>query len=156
MSIELALFQPDIPQNSGTLLRLGACLEVRVHIIHPTGFAFSDKLFRRSAMDYADHVQMLEHNCFADFDEWRKENKKRLVLMSTKANQSSYEFNFAPNDVLLAGRESAGVPEHVANVCEAAIRIPMSQQVRSINVSIAAAMVLGEAKRQTNGFMNLS
>ena len=156
MRVELALFQPDIPQNSGTLLRLGACLNVAVHIIHPTGFAFSDKLFRRSAMDYADHVTMQQHNCFADFDNWRKQRNKRLVLMSTKASHSAYEFEFSPNDILLAGRESAGVPQQVADICDAAIRIPMSKHMRSINISIAAAMVLGEAERQTNGFSDLS
>lgn len=156
MAIELALYQPDIPQNSGTLLRLGACLNVAVHIIHPTGFAFSDKLFRRSAMDYADHVQMIEHNCFDDFYSWCQKNNKRLVLMSTKASQSAYEFDFASNDILMAGRESAGVPQKVADASAAAIRIPMSKAVRSINVSIASAMVLGEALKQTGGFEELA
>ncbi len=155
MSVELALYQPDIPQNTGTLLRLGACLDVRVHIIHPTGFNFSDKLFRRSAMDYADHVILKEHNCFADFDVWRAENKKRLVLMSTKATTSAYQFTYSSHDILLAGRESAGVPDNVAQICESHVRIPMRSQMRSINVSISCAMVLGEAKRQTAGFDGL-
>ncbi len=156
MAVQLALYQPDIPQNSGTLLRLGACLNVVVHIIHPTGFAFSDKLFRRSAMDYADHVRMIEHNCFDDFSTWCSKNSKRLVLMSTKASQSAYEFDFTSNDILMAGRESAGVPQKVADVCATAIRIPMSKAVRSINVSVASAMVLGEALKQTGGFSQLT
>lgn len=155
MPVELALYQPDIPQNTGTLLRLGACLDVRVHIIHPTGFNFSDKLFRRSAMDYADHVTLHEHNCFADFDIWRKKHNKRLILMSTKATISAYEFAYSQQDILLAGRESAGVPDNVAQICESRVRIPMQSQMRSINVSISCAMVLGEAKRQTAGFEGL-
>lgn len=156
MAIQLALYQPDIPQNSGTLLRLGACLNVAVHIIHPTGFAFSDKLFRRSAMDYADHVHMIEHNCFDDFNAWCGENNKRIVLMSTKASQSAYKFKFTSNDILMAGRESAGVPQKVADTCAAAIRIPMSKAVRSINVSVASAMVLGEALKQAGAFEDLT
>ena len=155
MSVELALYQPDIPQNTGTLLRLGACLDVRIHIIHPTGFNFSDKLFRRSAMDYANYVTIKEHNCFTDFDAWRKQHDKRLVLMSTKATASAYNFTYHPRDILLAGRESAGVPDQVAQICENRVRIPMQPHMRSINVSISCAMILGEAKRQTAGFENL-
>lgn len=155
MSVELALYQPDIPQNTGTLLRLGACLDVHVHIIHPTGFNFSDKQFRRSAMDYAEYASLQEHNCFDDFNLWRKEHNKRLVLMSTKATISAYEFTYSPQDILLAGRESAGVPENVVKTCESRVRIPMQKQMRSINVSISCAMVIGEAMRQTSGFKDL-
>ncbi len=156
MNIELALYQPDIPQNTGTILRLGACMNVPVHIVHPTGFHFSDKLFRRSAMDYANHVQMIEHNSFKQFDIWRSEQNKRLVLMSTKATNSVYEFDFSSSDILLAGRESAGVPSEVAKTCDALVRLPMTQELRSLNVSLASAMILGEALRQTNGFETLS
>ncbi|HHB83717.1 MAG TPA: tRNA (cytidine(34)-2'-O)-methyltransferase [Devosia sp.] len=156
MNIELALYQPDIPQNTGTILRLGACMNVPVHIIHPTGFHFSHKLFRRAAMDYAHHVQMIEHDSFRKFDTWRTEQNRRLVLMSTKAKNSVYNFNFTPGDILLAGRESAGVPAEIARICTTMVRLPMTQKVRSLNVSLASAMILGEALRQTNGFETLS
>ncbi|MCF6301734.1 MAG: tRNA (cytidine(34)-2'-O)-methyltransferase [Devosiaceae bacterium] len=154
--MELALYQPDIPQNTGTILRLGACLNVPVHIIHPTGFHFSDKLFRRSAMDYAQNVQMHEHDSFQKFDLWRKQRNKRLVLMTTKTQKSVYEFEFNPGDILLAGRESAGVPTQVASICNALVRLPMAPRLRSLNVSLATAMILGEALRQTDGFDPLS
>lgn len=156
INIQLALYQPDIPQNTGTLLRLGACLNMRVHIVHPTGFLFSQKNFRRAAMDYADHVHMQEHDSFEAFDEWRKAAGRRLVLLSTKAENSVYEFSFSSNDILLLGRESAGVPEQVTGLCDARLRIPMARDMRSMNVAIAAALAIGEAKRQTDGFRDLT
>lgn len=155
MAIELALYQPDIPQNTGTLLRLGACWDVRVHIIHPTGFGFSDKSFRRAAMDYANLARFSEHKSFDAFLDWCTREDRRLVLMTTKAEQSGYEFTFAENDVLLAGRESAGVPDQVAESCAARIRIPMRAELRSINVALASALMLGEAMRQTGQFQGL-
>ncbi len=155
MNVQLALYQPDIPQNTGTLLRLGACLNMPVHIIHPTGFLFSEKSFRRAAMDYADHVHMQEHDSFCVFDEWRQADNRRLVLLTTRAEKSLYDFSFTPNDILLFGRESAGVPQNVAEQCDARLRIPMALDMRSMNVAIAAALAIGEAKRQTDGFRNL-
>jgi len=155
MSVQLALYQPDIPQNTGTLLRTCACLNVPVHIIHPTGFTFSDKIFRRSAMDYANHVQMHEHNSFADFETWRSQNSKRLILMSTKASVCAYSYKYQGNDIILAGRESAGVPAQVAQLCNKAVRIPMRSELRSLNVAMASAMILGEALRQTSEFAGL-
>jgi len=155
MSLHFALYQPDIPQNTGTILRLCACLNVPIHIIHPTGFAFSDKIFRRSAMDYANHVHLFEHNNFTDFEKWRQQNSRRLILLSTKAKNSAYDFEYYKNDVLLAGRETAGVPQEIANICDAGIRIPMQGQMRSLNVAISCAMVLGEALRVSSGFAEL-
>lgn len=156
ISIQLALYQPDIPQNTGALCRLGACLNMCVHIIHPTGFVYSEKKFRRAAMDYADHVHMHEHDSFEAFDNWRKPAGKRLVLLSTKAENSVYEFSFTASDILLLGRESAGVPQKIADQCDARLRIPMAPNRRSMNVAVAAALAIGEAKRQTDGFRDLT
>ncbi len=156
MPIEIALYQPDIPQNTGTLLRLGACLGVTVHIIHPTGFVFSDKKFKRASMDYLNHVEMREHDSFSRFNDWRLANGKRLILLSTKSSASLYDFEFLPNDIILAGRESAGVPDQVRQTCSNALRIPMRTELRSINVSISSAMALGEALRQTSAFTTMN
>ena len=156
MPIELALYQPDIPQNTGTLLRLGACLGVKVHIIHPTGFTFSAATLRRSALDYFEHVDFAEHTSFAAFDDFRRATGRRLVLLTTKAATSAYAATFEARDILMVGRESAGVPSQVAALADLALRIPMRPGLRSINVAVAAAMILGEAKRQTDGFEALT
>ncbi|WP_029040613.1 tRNA (cytidine(34)-2'-O)-methyltransferase [Cucumibacter marinus] len=156
MGVSLALYQPDIPQNTGTLIRLGACLGAPVHIIHPTGFVFSDKNLRRAAMDYAETASVIEHDSFAAFDTWRTVENRRLVLLTTKTSGSAYDFAYQDHDVLLLGRESAGVPEAVADTADARIRIPMRPDVRSINVALAGALVLGEALRQTNALASLS
>lgn len=156
MPVELALYQPDIPQNTGTLLRLGACWGVRVHIIHPTGFGFSEKNFKRAAMDYADLAEITEHNSFDTFAAWCTARKRRMVLMTTKASQSGYAFEYQQSDILIAGRESAGVPQKVADACAAKVRIPMRPELRSINVALASALMLGEAMRQTRMFEGLT
>lgn len=156
MTISLALYQPDIPQNTGTLMRLGACLDVHLHIIHPTGFAFSSKHLKRAGMDYIAASQFTEHSSFEAFNTWRADEGKRLVLLTTKTETSAYALKFTPDDILMVGRESAGVPENVAKSADCRIRIPMAPDQRSINVAIAAAIVLGEAKRQTDGFQTLS
>ena len=156
MPIELALYQPDIAQNTGTLLRLGACLGVRVHIIHPTGFAFSRRELKRGGLDYLDMASISEHDSYAHFDAWRREASRRLVLLTTKASASVYNAHYADGDVLLAGRETAGVPESVAADSDLQLRIPMREGLRSINVALAATLVLGEAMRQTNGFAALT
>ena len=155
MPVELALYQPDIPQNTGTLLRLGACLGVRVHIIHPTGFAFSAKTLRRGALDYLDHADYQEHVSYARFDLWRRAAGRRLVLLTTRADESAYAARYGEADILMVGRESAGVPESVAESADLRVRIPMRQGLRSINVALAATLILGEAKRQTDGFRDL-
>jgi tRNA (cytidine/uridine-2'-O-)-methyltransferase len=156
ITVELALYQPDIAQNTGTMLRLGACLGVHVHIIHPTGFPFSARAVKRGALDYLEHAEFTEHLSWPHFDAWRADSGKRLVLLSTKASGSVYEASFTPNDVLLMGRESAGVPEAVAEAADLRVRIPMRQSMRSLNVAVAASLVLGEALRQTGHFEALT
>jgi len=153
--MELALYQPDIAQNTGAMLRLGACLGVPVHIIHPTGFAFSRQAMRRGGLDYLDHADFVEHASYADFSAWRRAAGKRLVLLSTKAAASAYDVRYADADVVMVGRESAGVPDAVRDEAELAVRIPMRQDMRSLNVAMAASLVLGEALRQTGGYLAL-
>jgi tRNA (cytidine/uridine-2'-O-)-methyltransferase len=155
MPVELALYQPDIAQNTGTMLRMGACLDVVVHIIHPTGFAFSRAALRRAGMDYLDHVQVMEHTGWPAFDDWRGRQGKRLVLLTTKASTPAHEASFTASDILMVGRESAGVPDAVAERADLRIRIPMRADVRSLNVAVSAAIVLGEALRQTGGYAAL-
>lgn len=155
IALDLALYQPDIAQNTGAMLRLGACLGVPVHIIHPTGFPFSLRTIRRGALDYAEHAQMIEHDSYAHFTAWRESVGRRLVLLTTKSSGSSYEATYLPGDVLMVGRESAGVPDAVAAAAGLRVRIPMQPGLRSLNVAIAASLVLGEALRQTGGFAAL-
>jgi len=150
--MEIALYQPDQPPNTGTLLRLGACLRVPVHIIEPCGFPFSKRALQRYAMDYADLVDLHHHVDWNAFDAWRRNNARRLVLLTTKASNSYCDFTFKENDILLVGSESSGVPEMVHNIVEARLGIPMSSEVRSLNVAVSAAMVVGEALRQTGGW----
>jgi len=145
----LALYQPDIPQNTGTLIRLAACMDVAIHIIHPTGFTFSDRHMRRAGMDYADQAQIVTHDSYAAFQDWYRAGNRRLVLLTTKAPASAYAASFTPQDVLMLGRESAGVPDSVAAEADLKLRLPMASGMRSLNVAICGAMVLGEALRQT-------
>ena len=156
MVVELALYQPDIAQNTGTLLRLGACLGVHLHIIHPTGFPFSERTLKRGVLDYLEHAEYTEHDSYAHFDAWRRAADRRMVLLTTKSSSSAYEATFLPDDVLVLGRESAGVPEEVAADAGLRIRIPMRQHMRSLNVAVAGSLVLGEALRQTNAFAALT
>lgn len=145
--MRIALFEPEIAGNVGAVLRLGACLGVAVDLIEPMGFAWDDRRVRRTAMDYIDHVAITRHG---DFDGFRATTaSSRLVLFTTKASQSIYDFAFKPDDVLLFGKESAGVPTDVAQACHAQVRIPMRPQVRSMNLASSAALSLGEALRQT-------
>lgn len=138
------------------MLRLGACLGVHVHIIHPTGFPFSAKAIKRGALDYLEHAEFTEHTSWAHFREWQVESGRRLVLLTTKASDSMYQVRYAADDILLMGRESAGVPEAVAEAADMRIRIPMRQTMRSLNVAVAASLVLGEALRQTGHFEALT
>jgi tRNA (cytidine/uridine-2'-O-)-methyltransferase len=151
----LALYQPDIAQNTGAMLRLCACLGVRLHVIHPTGFPFNRRAMKRGGLDYIEHADFVEHDDFATFEAWREESGRRLVLLTTKAASSAYEAQFDSNDVLMIGRESAGVPNAVAAHADLRLRIPMRDGLRSLNVAIAASLVLGEALRQTGGFVSL-
>lgn len=150
--IRIALYQPDIAQNTGTILRLAACLGIAVDIIEPAGFPVSDKAFRRSGMDYLDHVAWKRHDDFAAFETWRAAEGHRLVLMTTRAALPYTAFAFRPGDVLMAGRESAGVPEAVHKAADAGILIPMRPGLRSLNVAVSVAMVAGEALRQLAAF----
>jgi tRNA (cytidine/uridine-2'-O-)-methyltransferase len=147
--MQIALFQPDIPQNTGTILRLCACLDVAAHIIEPAGFATSDRHFRRAGMDYLDHVTLTRHDSWSKFEEWRKEAGYRLVLFTTKVASSYLDYRYTPSDILLFGRESAGVPDEVVAAADARLAIPIREGLRSLNVAMAAAMALGEALRQT-------
>jgi tRNA (cytidine/uridine-2'-O-)-methyltransferase len=148
----IALYEPDIPQNTGTILRLGACLGIAVHVVGPAGFPATDRAFRRAGLDYLDHVDIVSHISFETFDEWRKREERRLVLLTTKAAESYAAFSFRESDVLLCGRETSGVPERVHALADARLRIPMRSDLRSLNVAVSLAMVLGEGLRQTNGF----
>jgi len=150
--IRLALYQPDIAQNTGTILRLASCLGLAVDIVEPAGFPVSDKSFRRSGMDYLDHVSWTRHDDFTAFQRWRAGEGRRLVLMTTRAALPYADFTFHPGDVVMAGRESAGVPEDVHAAADARILIPMRPAMRSLNVAVSAAMVAGEALRQLGAF----
>jgi len=145
--MRLALYQPDIAQNAASLIRLGACLGVAVDIIEPCGFLFTDKGFRRAGMDYLELASVTRHASWQAF-----QPAGRLILLTTKATAAYTEFAFAPDDVILLGRESAGVPQDVHDAADARLRILLRDGLRSINVAQAAAMVLGEALRQTDGF----
>jgi tRNA (cytidine/uridine-2'-O-)-methyltransferase len=148
----IALYEPDIPQNTGTILRLGACLGLPVHFVGPAGFPVSERSFRRAGLDYLDHVSLVNHVSFAAFENWRRSEQRRLVLLSTRAERAYLDFDFRPGDVLLCGRESSGVPEAVHASADARVKVPMRPDLRSLNVAVGLAMVLGEALRQTKGF----
>ncbi len=148
----LALFCPDIAQNTGTCLRMGACLNVSVHIIEPTGFPLGDAAFRRAGMDYIDLADWHRHASFAAFDEWRRAEGRRLVLFTTKGAIPYTQFAFRHDDVLLFGRESAGVPDAIHDGADARVVIPLVPGRRSLNVAVSAGMALGEALRQTGTF----
>jgi tRNA (cytidine/uridine-2'-O-)-methyltransferase len=150
--MRLALFQPDIPQNLGAALRLGACLGVPVDVIEPCGFPLSDRAIGRAAMDYGVKAEATRHASWTHFRDDPLRKQGRLVLFTTKAALPYQDFAFQPGDVLLFGRESAGVPDEVHDAANARLYIPLSQGARSLNVVTAAAMALGEALRQTDGF----
>ena len=150
--MRLALYQPDIPQNTGTILRMAACLDVAVDVIGPTGFDMSDRALRRAGLDYLDQVEIERHVSFAAFDHRRRERGARLLLLTTAGAVPYTGFRYGHDDVLLAGRESAGVPAEVHDAADAQLAIPMSVGLRSLNVAVALAMVLGEALRQTGQF----
>jgi tRNA (cytidine/uridine-2'-O-)-methyltransferase len=148
--IRIALYQPDIAGNTGTILRMAACLGLGVDIIEPAGFDSSDRNLRRAGMDYLEMAQLARHLDFARFEEWRRGDGRRLVLLSTKATLPYTKFDFADGDILLFGRESAGVPDNVHDAADARLVIPMKGGGRSLNVALAAAMVAGEALRQVD------
>ena len=147
--MRLALFQPDIPQNTGALLRLAGCLGLAVDLIEPAGFVLSDKRLVRAGMDYIELAPLTRH---ASWDAFLKAHEGRLVLLTTRAEMSYLDFAFTASDTLLLGRESAGVPDDVHASVDHRVRVPMVSGARSLNVALAAAMVLSEALKQTGGF----
>jgi tRNA (cytidine/uridine-2'-O-)-methyltransferase len=149
--MRLALYQPDIPQNAGTILRLCACFGVEAHIIEPSGFPTTDRAFRRAGMDYLDAVAIIRHRSWGDFAAWRNREGCRLILFTTAATHSYLDYRYQPDDILMFGRESAGVPAEVHDAAEARLKIPIREGLRSLNVAVAAAMAIGEALRQTGG-----
>jgi tRNA (cytidine/uridine-2'-O-)-methyltransferase len=147
--MRIALYEPDIPQNAGTILRLAACLGAEAHIIEPAGFPVTDRAFRRAGMDYLDQVSISRHASWQAFDQWRRSAGARLILFTTRASVSYLDHRYRSDDVLLFGRESAGVPDHVHDAADARLVIPIRPGLRSLNVAVACAMALGEAMRQT-------
>jgi tRNA (cytidine/uridine-2'-O-)-methyltransferase len=147
--MQIALFQPDIPPNTGTILRLCACLDVAAHIIEPAGFPVSDRAFRRAGMDYLDQVKLTRHISWAKFEEWRRGAGVRLVLFTTKGAIPYLDFRYGASDILLFGRETVGVTDEVVAAADARVKIPIRPELRSLNVAMAAAMAVGEALRQT-------
>lgn len=149
--MRLALYQPDIPQNAGTMMRLAACLGVSLDLVEPAGFDASDRNLRRAGLDYLQHLDLVRHVSFAAFEAARIAAGSRLVLLTTRGATAYADFAFASSDTLMVGRESAGVPDEVHAAADARVTIPMRAGLRSLNVAVAAAMVLGEALRQTDG-----
>jgi tRNA (cytidine/uridine-2'-O-)-methyltransferase len=149
--MRLALYQPDIPQNAGTILRLCACLGVEAHIIEPSGFPTTDRAFRRAGMDYLDSVTIVRHRSWRDFADWRGRAGHRLILFTTTASVSYLDYRYQADDILLFGRESAGVAGEVHEAADARVRIPLREGMRSLNVAVSAALAVGEALRQTGG-----
>jgi len=150
--MRIALYEPDIPQNTGTILRLCACLGLEAHIIEPAGFPVTDRAFRRAGMDYLDRVVITRHGSFKAFEDWRHAERLKLVLLSTAAVASFLDHAYGSDQVLLFGRESAGVAEAVHKAADVRLRIPIAAGLRSLNVAMAVALVAGEALRQTGGF----
>ena len=148
MDLRIALYQPDIAGNTGTILRMAACLDAAVDIIEPAGFDLSDRTLRRAGMDYLEMAALTRHLDFSRFEDWRRGQGRRLILFSTRATLAYTKFTFAERDVLLFGRESAGVPDHVRAAADHELVIPMPGGGRSLNVALAAAMAAGEAMRQ--------
>ncbi|TPJ81314.1 tRNA (cytidine(34)-2'-O)-methyltransferase [Mesorhizobium sp. B2-6-2] len=146
--LRIALYQPDIAGNTGTILRFAACLDIGVDIIEPAGFPLSDRALKRAGMDYLEMAALSRHADWHAFEEWRKTNARRLVLLTTKTTAAYTDFAFAAGDILLFGRESAGVPDQVHQAADARLTIPMRPGARSINVALSVAMVAGEALRQ--------
>ncbi|MDC7784926.1 tRNA (cytidine(34)-2'-O)-methyltransferase [Rhodoplanes sp. TEM] len=150
--MRIALYEPDIPQNTGTILRLAACLGLAADLIEPAGFPTSDRAFRRAGMDYLAYVDLTRHASFDAFEAFRRARGLRLVLLTTQAATPYPDHRFSPDDVLLLGRESGGVPARVHAAADARLVIPMRPGLRSLNIAVACAMVAGEALRQTGGF----
>lgn len=152
MPLRLALYQPDIPQNAGTMMRMAACLGLGLDLIEPAGFDTSDRNLRRAGLDYLNHLEIARHVSFATFEAARRTRGTRLILATTRGAVPHMEFGFRDDDVVMVGRESAGVPDAVHAAADGRIRVPMRAGLRSLNVAVAAAIILGEALRQTDGW----
>jgi tRNA (cytidine/uridine-2'-O-)-methyltransferase len=150
MTIEIALYQPDIAQNTGAILRLAACFGLRVRIIEPAGFLWSEARFRRAGMDYLDRVEIVREPSWESFP--ANSDGRRLILATTKGDVAFHRFGFETSDIILVGRESSGVPETVHRAMSARLVVPMQPGLRSLNVAMACAIVTAEALRQTGGF----
>ncbi|MCR6629015.1 MAG: hypothetical protein NVV74_02595 [Magnetospirillum sp.] len=148
----LALYQPDIPQNAGAILRLAACLSVAVDVVEPCGFLWDEKRMRRAGMDYVGLVDVTRHTSWDTFRESSRQQGRRLVLLTTKASERLDRFTFSPDDIIMVGRESAGVPDAVADAADGRVRIPLAPAARSLNVALAAAIAMAEALRQLDDF----
>ena len=147
-NVALALYEPDIPQNLGSIMRLCACFAMPLHIIEPCGFPLDDKRIRRAGMDYIEHVQWQRHHSWSAFEQWRLQENRRLLLLTTKASEPYDAHVFKDGDIILFGRESAGAPDFVHAAADARLTIPMTSDVRSLNLAMSAAIVAGEAARQ--------
>lgn len=150
--VGVALYQPDIAGNTGTILRLAACLDLTVHIVEPAGFDLSDRNLKRAGLDYLELAALQRHLDWTRFDAWRRAAGRRLILFTTRVETGYTDFAFAPGDVLLFGRESAGVPDHVHGAADQRVTIAMRPGTRSLNLAVSVAMGAGEALRQTGGF----
>ena len=146
--MRIALFEPDIPQNAGNIFRLGACLGIPIDIIEPAGFVIDDKRLKRASMDYYDYLDLTKHVSWEKFYEWSKKNSYQLILLTTKSQKSYYDYKFQPKDIILFGRESAGVPDYVHEAVDERLTIPMIKGPRSINLSSSVSIVAGEMIRQ--------
>jgi tRNA (cytidine/uridine-2'-O-)-methyltransferase len=146
--MRIALFEPDIPQNAGNIFRIGACLGIPIDIIEPAGFVIDDKRLKRASMDYYDYLDLTKHVSWEKFYEWSKKNSFQLILLTTKSQKSYYDYKFQPKDIILFGRESAGVPDYVHEAVHERLTIPMIKGPRSINLSSSVSMVAGEMIRQ--------
>jgi len=145
---DLVLFQPDIPGNTGTLIRLGACMGLKVHIVEPAGFRLDEKAFRRAGMDYVEQAVVERYLNWEAFENWRTGEGRRLILLTTKSEEPYTKFEFQKNDLILLGRESSGAPQYVHEASDHRLTIPMHGEARSLNMALSGAMVLGEALRQ--------
>lgn len=156
--MRIALYQPDIPQNAGTIMRMAACFDLDIDLIEPAGFDASDRNLKRAGLDYLQHLRLTRHASWDAFQQWRKAQPQppRLVLLTTRVSVSHLEVAFRSSDILLLGRESAGVPDIVHQAADVRVRIPMREGLRSLNVAISAAIVASEALRQTGGFLAIS
>ena len=148
--MRIALFEPDIPQNAGNIFRLGACLGIPIDIIEPAGFVIDDKRVKRASMDYIKYLNLSKHNSWLKFYDWSKENSYRIILLTTKSKESYFNYRFKKNDILLFGRESAGVPESLHNTIKNKVKVPINKKTRSLNVAMSVAIISAEALRQNN------